>query len=103
MSCKFWDGLLFVCLFVCWRELTDSGCACRYNAGHLIEAALAHSNYYKNNRLIEPIEKYVKLISTVIGPGPHQVRIPPPLPFFYLCCFFVLLSPLSSYHLTSRN
>ncbi|KAI1372013.1 glycoside hydrolase family 127 protein [Hypoxylon crocopeplum] len=43
-----------------------------YNAGHLIEAALAHSNYYKNNLLIEPIEKYVKLICTVIGPGPDQ-------------------------------
>ncbi|KAG4216662.1 hypothetical protein PC116_g34857, partial [Phytophthora cactorum] len=39
-----------------------------YCAGHLIEAALAHSNYYKNNLLIEPLEKYVKLISTVIGP-----------------------------------
>ncbi|KAI0842688.1 glycoside hydrolase family 127 protein [Hypoxylon sp. FL0890] len=43
-----------------------------YNAGHLIEAALAHSNYYKNNLLIETLEKYVKHISTVIGPGPDQ-------------------------------
>ncbi|KAI5853634.1 glycoside hydrolase family 127 protein [Durotheca rogersii] len=43
-----------------------------YNAGHLIEAALAHSNYYKNNLLVEPIEKYVKLISEIIGPGPEQ-------------------------------
>ncbi|KAI4865839.1 glycoside hydrolase family 127 protein [Hypoxylon rubiginosum] len=43
-----------------------------YNAGHLIEAALAHSSYYKNNLLIEPIEKYVKYICTVIGPGPDQ-------------------------------
>ncbi|KAL7623389.1 hypothetical protein AAE478_007071 [Parahypoxylon ruwenzoriense] len=48
-----------------------------YNAGHLIEAALAHSNYYKNNLLIEPIEKYVKLISTIIGPGPEQKRAYP--------------------------
>ncbi|KAI0105162.1 glycoside hydrolase family 127 protein [Hypoxylon sp. NC0597] len=43
-----------------------------YNAGHLIEAALAHSNYYKNNLLIETLEKYVKHISTVIGPGAGQ-------------------------------
>ncbi|KAI1762185.1 glycoside hydrolase family 127 protein [Hypoxylon sp. FL1150] len=43
-----------------------------YNAGHLIEAALAHGNYYKNNLLIEPIEKYVKYICTIIGPGPNQ-------------------------------
>ncbi|KAI1467905.1 glycoside hydrolase family 127 protein [Daldinia caldariorum] len=43
-----------------------------YCAGHLIEAALAHSNYYKNNLLLEPLEKYVQLISTVIGPGPDQ-------------------------------
>ncbi|KAH9900199.1 glycoside hydrolase family 127 protein [Xylariomycetidae sp. FL2044] len=39
-----------------------------YNAGHLIEAALAHSNYYKNDLLIEPIQKYVKLIRSVMGP-----------------------------------
>ncbi|KAI1140582.1 glycoside hydrolase family 127 protein [Hypoxylon sp. FL0543] len=43
-----------------------------YNAGHLIEAALAHSNYYKNDLLIETLEKYVKHISTIIGPGPDQ-------------------------------
>ncbi|KAI1808200.1 glycoside hydrolase family 127 protein [Daldinia bambusicola] len=36
------------------------------------EAALAHSNYYKNNLLLEPLEKYVKLISKVFGPGPDQ-------------------------------
>ncbi|KAI1088662.1 glycoside hydrolase family 127 protein [Rostrohypoxylon terebratum] len=43
-----------------------------YCAGHLIEAALAHSKYYKNDLLMEPIEKYVKLIATVFGPGPGQ-------------------------------
>ncbi|KAI0012272.1 glycoside hydrolase family 127 protein [Xylariaceae sp. FL0662B] len=43
-----------------------------YNAGHLIEAALAHSNYYKNNLLVEPIEKYVKLIRSVFGPEPDR-------------------------------
>ncbi|CAJ2503319.1 Uu.00g107130.m01.CDS01 [Anthostomella pinea] len=43
-----------------------------YNAGHLIEAALAHSNYYKNDLLIDPLEKYVKLIRSVFGPGKDQ-------------------------------
>ncbi|ETS75800.1 hypothetical protein PFICI_12744 [Pestalotiopsis fici W106-1] len=43
-----------------------------YNAGHLIEAALAHRRYYKNDLLIEPIEKYVRLIRSVFGPGEHQ-------------------------------
>ncbi|CAK7216369.1 hypothetical protein SCUCBS95973_002789 [Sporothrix curviconia] len=39
-----------------------------YNAGHLIEAALAHRNYYKNDLLLEPIEKYVSLIYDTFGP-----------------------------------
>ncbi|KAI1085310.1 glycoside hydrolase family 127 protein [Whalleya microplaca] len=43
-----------------------------YNAGHLIEAALAHSNYYKNDFLVKPIEKYVKLIRSVFGPEPDR-------------------------------
>jgi len=46
--------------------------AVRYNAGHLIEAALAHRNYYKNDLLIEVIHKYVKLIRSVFGPGKDQ-------------------------------
>ncbi|TPX12711.1 uncharacterized protein E0L32_000888 [Thyridium curvatum] len=43
-----------------------------YNAGHLIEAALAHREYYRNDLLLEPIEKYVKLLSTLFGPGENQ-------------------------------
>ncbi|KAH8658273.1 hypothetical protein BX600DRAFT_416061 [Xylariales sp. PMI_506] len=43
-----------------------------YNAGHLIEGALAHREYYKNDLLIEPIQKYVKLIRSVFGPGDDQ-------------------------------
>lgn len=39
-----------------------------YNCGHLIEAALAHRNYYKNDLLLEPMLKYVRLINTVFGP-----------------------------------
>lgn len=58
------------------KRLADWACVRRYNAGHLIEAALAHSNYYKNNLLLEVLEKYVKYISTVIGPGPDQVSKP---------------------------
>lgn len=40
-----------------------------YNAGHLVEAALAHHNYYKNDRLMEPVLKYLKLINYTFGPG----------------------------------
>lgn len=56
-----------------FKERLADRCVKRYCAGHLIEAALAHSKYYKNDLLIEPIEKYVKLIATVFGPGPDQV------------------------------
>ncbi|KAJ8130593.1 hypothetical protein O1611_g3034 [Lasiodiplodia mahajangana] len=53
-----------------WSNLRDQHEL--YNAGHLIEAALAHSNYYKNDLLIEVIHKYVKLIRSVFGPGDDQ-------------------------------
>ncbi|KAJ8114717.1 hypothetical protein OPT61_g3463 [Boeremia exigua] len=39
-----------------------------YNCGHLIEAALAHRNYYKNDLLLEPLLKYVCLINNTFGP-----------------------------------
>ncbi|KAF2228042.1 hypothetical protein BDZ85DRAFT_210397 [Elsinoe ampelina] len=39
-----------------------------YNAGHLIEAAVAHHQVFKNDRLLEPLVKYVKLIAAKIGP-----------------------------------
>ncbi|KAJ2903334.1 DUF1680 domain [Zalerion maritima] len=45
-----------------------------YNAGHLIEAALAHHSYYKNNRLMEPVVRYVSLIHKTFGPGNDQVH-----------------------------
>jgi uncharacterized protein len=44
----------------------------RYNAGHLIEAALAHRQCYGDNLLIEPILKYVDLLYQTFGPGPKQ-------------------------------
>ncbi|KAH8803517.1 hypothetical protein F5884DRAFT_904044 [Xylogone sp. PMI_703] len=43
-----------------------------YNAGHLIEGALAHHQYYKNNDLLEPMEKYVRLIRKTFGKGQDQ-------------------------------
>ncbi|KAH6681843.1 hypothetical protein B0J14DRAFT_224407 [Halenospora varia] len=43
-----------------------------YNAGHLIEAALAHNQCYGNDSLMEPILKYVDLICDTLGTGPEQ-------------------------------
>ncbi|OQV11147.1 hypothetical protein CLAIMM_15031 [Cladophialophora immunda] len=38
-----------------------------YNAGHLIEAALAHNDLYKNNDLLNPILEYVELLCRRFG------------------------------------
>ncbi|OLN93109.1 Non-reducing end beta-L-arabinofuranosidase [Colletotrichum chlorophyti] len=48
-----------------------------YNAGHLIEAALAHTQYYRNDLLMEPIAKYIAHIRTRFGPGEGQLRAYP--------------------------
>ncbi|KAK1654192.1 hypothetical protein BDP81DRAFT_79343 [Colletotrichum phormii] len=48
-----------------------------YNAGHLIEAALAHRQYYRNDLLMDPIEKYISHIHRRFGPGKDQVRAYP--------------------------
>jgi len=53
-----------------WSNLRDQHEL--YNAGHLVEAALAHSKYYKNDLLLEPILKYVKLIRSVFGPEENR-------------------------------
>jgi DUF1680 family protein len=45
-----------------------------YNAGHLIEAALAHENLYHNGRLLEPILKYVDLMFDTFGAGDNQIH-----------------------------
>ncbi|KAF5697943.1 DUF1680 domain-containing protein [Fusarium mundagurra] len=45
-----------------------------YNGGHLIEAAIAHKEYYKNNLLLEPIEKYLSLITEHFGCGEGQLK-----------------------------
>jgi uncharacterized protein len=44
----------------------------RYNAGHLIEAAVAHEQLYRSNRLLEPIVKYVDLLNKTFGPHEDQ-------------------------------
>ncbi|OHE97970.1 hypothetical protein CORC01_06833 [Colletotrichum orchidophilum] len=48
-----------------------------YNAGHLIEAAVAHRQYYRNDLLMEPIEKYISHIHRRFGPGKDQLRAYP--------------------------
>lgn len=46
----------------------------RYNAGHLIEAALSHQQHYKNNLLMDPILKYVELLHQTFGPEAGQIH-----------------------------
>jgi uncharacterized protein len=43
-----------------------------YNAGHLIEAALAHNALFRNDHLLGPIVKYVALLSRTFGPNTDQ-------------------------------
>ncbi|KAG4426202.1 hypothetical protein IFR04_000668 [Cadophora malorum] len=43
-----------------------------YNAGHLIEAALAHNEHYQNDLLLEPILNYIDLLCKTFGPEPQQ-------------------------------
>ncbi|KAI1047662.1 hypothetical protein LB505_013091 [Fusarium chuoi] len=45
-----------------------------YNAGHLIEAAIAHKEYYKNSLLLEPIKKYVSLIMEPFWPRRRPLK-----------------------------
>lgn len=45
-----------------------------YNAGHLIEAALAHNQAYKNDVLLSPVLRYVDLLCDTFGPGEHQLH-----------------------------
>jgi DUF1680 family protein len=45
----------------------------RYNAGHLIEAALAHRLLYKNDDMLSPILKYVDLLTATFGDQDAQI------------------------------
>ncbi|KAF4451551.1 hypothetical protein F53441_5508 [Fusarium austroafricanum] len=58
-----------------------------YNAGHLIEAAIAHRQYYKNNLLLEPIKRYVALIHETFGPSDNQLHGYPGHPEIELALF----------------
>ncbi|RSL42247.1 hypothetical protein CEP53_012300 [Fusarium sp. AF-6] len=81
-----------------------------YNAGHLIEAAIAHQGHYRNNILIEPIEKYVALIRKQFGPGEGQLRGYPGHPEIELALFRLYTATgnidafeLAQYFLTERG
>lgn len=43
-----------------------------YNAGHMVEAAVAHAAHYKNYSLLEPISRYVRLLADRFGPREGQ-------------------------------
>ncbi|OAP60558.1 hypothetical protein AYL99_05560 [Fonsecaea erecta] len=47
-----------------------------YNAGHLIEAALAHNDFYQHNDLLDPILKYVELLCRTFGRDTERGQIP---------------------------
>ncbi len=47
-----------------WHEL--------YCAGHMIEAAVAHTQATGKRGLLEVVERYAACIATVFGPGPNQ-------------------------------
>lgn len=53
----------------------------------MIEAALAHRNYYKNDRLTEPVLKYIELINNTFGPGEDQIHGYPGHPEIELALF----------------
>ncbi|KAF7544783.1 hypothetical protein G7Z17_g9679 [Cylindrodendrum hubeiense] len=81
-----------------------------YNAGHLIEAAIAHRDYYRNDLLISPIQKYVSLIGKQFGPGPDQVHGYPGHPEIELALFRLYSATgsieafeLAQYFLTERG
>ncbi|KAF4986819.1 hypothetical protein FDECE_15752 [Fusarium decemcellulare] len=58
-----------------------------YNAGHLIEAAIAHKEYYQNDLLVEPIQRYIGLIKKQFGPGDDQLKGYPGHPEIELALF----------------
>ncbi|KAK6601681.1 Non-reducing end beta-L-arabinofuranosidase [Botrytis cinerea] len=74
----FWDSdvakwIEGACYFLQYKENQEIDTAVKeYNAGHLIEAALAHNQCYGNNLLLEPILKYIDLLSLTFGPNPEQ-------------------------------
>ena len=55
-----------------WKNLRDMHEL--YNAGHLIEAALAHHHCFRNDQLLAPILKYVDLLCKSFGPNEQQIH-----------------------------
>ena len=45
-----------------------------YNAGHMIEAALAHNDFYGDDLLLGPVVKYADLLCDVFGPSDKQLH-----------------------------
>src|SRR4051812_21093595 len=45
----------------------------RYNAGHLVEGALAHRLFYKNDDMLSPLLKYVDLLAAKFGDQDAQI------------------------------
>ncbi|KAL1581731.1 hypothetical protein WHR41_09425 [Cladosporium halotolerans] len=45
-----------------------------YNAGHLIEAALAHNQAYENDVLLGPVLRHVELLCSTFGPRQQQIH-----------------------------
>lgn len=43
-----------------------------YNAGHLIEGALAHQLRFQSDDFMKPMEKYIDLLHQTFGPGERQ-------------------------------
>jgi uncharacterized protein len=54
------------------RATTLQAHSTRYNAGHLIEAAVAHYQLYKDRTLLDPLLQYIKLLMANFGPEDHQ-------------------------------
>lgn len=48
-----------------------------YNAGHLLEAAIAHHDHYQNTDFLDVMTKYVHLMHANFGPGPTQRKAYP--------------------------
>ena len=49
----------------------------RYNAGHLIEAAIAYHDHYKTGDFLDVMVKYVHLMHATFGPAPDQRKAYP--------------------------
>lgn len=56
-----------------WKLIFDFCLFSRYNAGHLIEAALAHHRCFKDFEMLSPILKYVDLLATTFGDQEGQI------------------------------